>query len=845
MGRKITIYLVLCFMCIFKCVGTVQAEEIITYSEGFYKYHLGQGYVSVCEYFGNQEKVKIPSSMAGRPVVIIENNTFRKTSKIKEIHIPDTVTYIEEDVFTGMKYLTKIVTDTVDLKIIADEGVEIEYLRSEPSSGDVGISQQKTLEIAEATAKDNSTGTSIENIKDKDRETYWSGSLLKAEGETEENTWFSMDLGDKSYLIDGISLNYYLCMRPTEYEIQISNDEGEEKEWVTVDGARTLESGSDNDLQQTITFDIPISARYIRIYVTKINENAQKNMLAIREVVLQGREIQSVANVTAIVDTPEEISLWRGNKLDILRTNSDKKVKVAIDYVVEEQTVIVPVSWDTENFDTDIAGTYTLNGTLRLNGLHNDNQLTLQQKIIVKENTVLAAACTDTLTPLEVILAGGGNYAVGQSVRLTAPVLPGKTFIGWYQGTVQVNKDNSITVIEIGDRVSGKTAYSIEAEEGNTSYVAVYEEVQSSTIVSLGEGVEGVTYSITAKADGSTTEEKSYTQPITCQLGDVITLRAAEDCVGWKNVYGVYLTRKNVYTFTVSGEVEGLTPVFYKVSDKKLVVFESYYKQELDRTEVSSQAEIDAYAVPELPARYGYTAIGWRIADMVGTNYGIVSQTMIKDTLKQLLQNGVSVTMLTAEYVADESKICNVTVKNGEAAEGEVYRYKLSEIVRVKAEKVEGKQFSHWIDANGNIMSYNAAYSFYAIADMTLEAVYVTDESELETPVGITEILYSTVVTEEDTEMENLKIVSLSTVPSGYTIHKAGVIVALKDKLNGQELTDKTAQRIAGDAWSGTTYRYTYNIRKGADMVVCARAYLVYSDMQGNIYTVYGDVFEM
>lgn len=598
MGKKMIIYLMLCLICVLNLGITAQAEEIITYSEGYYQYHLGEGYVSLCGYFGSQEKVNIPSSLAGRPVIIIENTTFAKNSKVKEIYIPDTVTYIQENTFSGLKNLKKIVTDTVDVKIVADDSVEIEYLRGEPESGAV-------------------------------------------------------------------------------------------------------------------------------------------------------------------------------------------------------------------------------------------------------KQTILTAACTEELTTIDAVLSGGGTYNLGEAITLSAPLLPGKAFLGWYKAKIQITEDNVSTVIEKGERISGKTTCKVTVEADETSFVAVYEEVDVTTTVTLGADVKGVTYTVTSK-NGATTEPLGYSGTITCQLGDIVTLTASEDCVGWQNKFGVYVNRKSTYTFTVSGKVEGLVPVYNNLeSDKLLVIFESYYKQELDRQFLSTEKEVVDYTIPNLPGRYGYTAIGWRVNDTIITATEEMDiNTAVKNKIQDLLKEKITAVTCKAEYQIDENQVCTILVKNGEDEIGQEYTYKLSEIVKVAAQKVEGKEFSHWEDGDGNKMSYSQEYSFYAITDMVLEAVYVTSDEEKEEPVGITDILYVNKELEENTGKDKMTLVSLSTIPYGYTIHKAGIIVAFKDSLSGKELTDKTAQYITADAWSGTTYRYTLTIKKEQDAIICARAYLVYSDAEGTMHTVYGDLIE-
>ena len=95
------------------------------------------------------------------------------------------------------------------------------------------------------------------------------------------------------------------------------------------------------------------------------------------------------------------------------------------------------------------------------------------------------------------------------------------------------------------------------------------------------------------------------------------------------------------------------------------------------------------------------------------------------------------------------------------------------------------------------------------------------------------------------TENGKLIFISFSSVPEGFTITKAGVIITRDSAVgtSGDGFNDKTAQYTIGNPWSGTAYRYTLTLgNQQAGVVWYARAYLVYTDANGNSHTVYGDV---
>lgn len=57
------------------------------YSHGYFYYHVHEGYVSICGYFGGEKAVEIPSSIAGKPVSEIEHNAFKGCSSIEQIEV--------------------------------------------------------------------------------------------------------------------------------------------------------------------------------------------------------------------------------------------------------------------------------------------------------------------------------------------------------------------------------------------------------------------------------------------------------------------------------------------------------------------------------------------------------------------------------------------------------------------------------------------------------------------------------------------------------------------------------------------------------------------------------------
>ena len=67
-----------------------------TYTEGDYYYQIKEDAVVITGYFGYDTKITLPSMIAGYPVSTIGAGAFRNT-KVKTIHLPDTIMTIEKD----------------------------------------------------------------------------------------------------------------------------------------------------------------------------------------------------------------------------------------------------------------------------------------------------------------------------------------------------------------------------------------------------------------------------------------------------------------------------------------------------------------------------------------------------------------------------------------------------------------------------------------------------------------------------------------------------------------------------------------------------------------------------
>ncbi len=129
-------------------------------------------------------------------------------------------------------------------------------------------------------------------------------------------------------------------------------------------------------------YEPAFTARYVRLFFEELNSAAAGNGVGVIEWEIQGITLSnvSVKSVAALEEiqaglntTAENLGLPRFVKV-VLKQNA-----------VGETEVLVPVTWNTANYNGSTAGTYTLEGTLNLPGtVSNNGQLKASVKVTVK-----------------------------------------------------------------------------------------------------------------------------------------------------------------------------------------------------------------------------------------------------------------------------------------------------------------------------------------------------------------------------------------------------------------------------------------------------------------------------
>ena len=400
---------------------------------------------------------------------------------------------------------------------------------------------------------------------------------------------------------------------------------------------------------------------------------------------------------------------------------------------------------------------------------------------------------------------------------VTAPIKEGYNFKGWY--TYDESNDNHYT----GDVICSSREYNNSNVTADSKIVAVYTSLGTASITINCDRE----YTINGVSKSSATTE-SY------PIGSKITLSCDNaDFAYWQNNAGTILSRESEYSFVVTGK-ETISAVFNEIVDNKVtLIFESFYGQVIATKQLANGETIDIKEI-SVPVRTGYNALGW---DFDGD--GKITEN---DTLKNAIERGFESDSRTVRIVQVYELINEnhkITVENGTGSG----TYNQNDIVTAVADEAKtGMKFSHWEDADNNILSYNKKYVFYVSEDLTIKAVYVETATKVNAK-GTTSIVGSNRI-EIDKEKGKLSFVSMSTVPEGCKINKAGIIATNKSEVaNSGEFTDKSAMFVRGMSSDKKAVRYTWtkgNVKSGEIWYV--RAYLVYTDSNGNVHTVYGDM---
>lgn len=266
--------------------------------------------------------------------------------------------------------------------------------------------------------------------------------------------------------------------------------------------------------------------------------------------------------------------------------------------------------------------------------------------------------------------------------------------------------------------------------------------------------------------------------------GDKLTLTANStekaQFVGWMNEGNQEISKNPQIEISLTG-YNKYTAIYRQEGVN--VRFEGRTGNVLEEKQYLPGTKASEINIPSIPYIEGLEMAGWMLDNRTYTDDSLLKETIAE----RLIQNKDIV--IKATYKQKDTYV-DIQVIDGSGSG----RYREHDAVTVRANPApEGKVFSKWIDvSDGAVLSSSETYMFYASRNRTLQAVY-TEEQEAE-KLGVTYIESVTV----NAEAGKITFVSMSSVPEGCKIVKAGVIATSDSSIGEKEelFTDKTAMYV-------------------------------------------------
>lgn len=284
--------------------------------------------------------------------------------------------------------------------------------------------------------------------------------------------------------------------------------------------------------------------------------------------------------------------------------------------------------------------------------------------------------------------------------------------------------------------------------------------------------------------------------------GDLYTSRIISENPVYETTMGAGVSVGAVFNKIPTEEDDEYFNVVFKDKSGRILQFDYVYKG-------------SAATPPANPHIVGYSFMGW------DSDFTSVITNMVISAIYERLQD---------IYLIE---VIGGTLSNG-ASQGQ-YLYDMPVTVKANTPPA-GFRFDHW-KLDGVKVSTKSTFTFFmSMCDMAVEAVFVEDSTPHDNTSFITLIDYPM----EDTEHGTITFTAIKNVPSGFTPIECGVI--LYDSELENELTLDTEYAYTAKAINmKNDMFYARKINVSSGETWHARAYLIYRDTNGTVYTVYSE----
>lgn len=424
------------------------------------------------------------------------------------------------------------------------------------------------------------------------------------------------------------------------------------------------------------------------------------------------------------------------------------------------------------------------------------------------------------------------------SVTLTAKVTnPAYAFNGWYLGDTKDIANRFSREIEASYQVTGAATITAQFNALPTRKVSALTFQSDRGTVQVGTG-----------ATGAASEQDVI-------YGQTVMIKAAAKA-GYKFAYWTTLSdyianpaspavanTNAEWTLPLSTESVNYVAMFEPATSHRIIF------QNSNGTILTNITVEDGKAAPE-NTRPGNPTMPQKIFTGWTLNNGkdILTNEQVDEKLKT-----VSADMTFTAVYKDDPEAAEYTITvNGGTIQGEsstTVQKKYNQSITVIATPQPGKNFAGWHKnaEDGPIVSYDETYNFIVSDTVTLYAVY-EDQPVLKLPT----VNLDPNVTQVDQgagypDLYKLRFVAQINLPDGYTKSACGLVYKKEAVQDPSELTlenvDGTIIKKTTSTTQSATGQWATNFAKLTDnATVYVKAYLTYTNQNGETYTIYSDM---
>lgn len=401
------------------------------------------------------------------------------------------------------------------------------------------------------------------------------------------------------------------------------------------------------------------------------------------------------------------------------------------------------------------------------------------------------------------ILTGGGNYAEGETVTVTAKAVDGYKFTGWSNGSTD-------------------TTLTFTAADSNYELTANYVSNENKNLeIIVGEGSVNYKYENDEKGD-TTSEDLKAVYPMGSRFTVTATPKDGYTFLYWINGEGRILSNSETYSFYLGYDMT-VQACYKEKAEGSHVVF----KDMNGRVLWSGDSKKGEVSVPELKVYDGFEFKGW-------VDSATKEQIADKDAKTITVEKDMTI-------YADYESLKGLTVTVDGIQQEQTYEY--ANLVKVTAdESRDGKYFSGWY-SDGKQVSQEREYSFYITENTNLTAEY-NGNDVLEKSVLLNMDMSERTTLDNGKESVVMKVTW--DIPEGYSLVQGGLIRTLnddyKDKLTLENVDGTNVKKnVSKLASSNGTYLYTLTLATTARTKnLHAVGYVTYrNNATGEVKTVY------